>query len=308
MDQTIKQIRSFNRFYTSHIGLLNQHFLESSYSLTEVRILYEVGEHKTLTAQDLCNYLHLDKGYVSRILKAFFKKEIILKIQSQEDARSYSIELTEKGKELLFQLQAKSDGEMNQFAQKLGSDEKNMLINSMKTIQNLLAVDFDKKTLAKNVTFREGLKPGDIGFLIHLHGMLYAKESGYSLQFEGYVAKTFYDFLATYSKDNDRVWMAEYNQEIVGCIAIVHHSDKEAQLRWFLTHPTFRGTGIGKKLLNMAMDYCKEKKYSNVYLLTTSLQDKAIEMYKKVGFVQTESTESSDWGRKLYEERFDLTL
>ena len=308
MKNTTKEIRSFNRFYTSHIGMLNQHFLESPYSLTEVRLLYEIGEHQSITAQNLSELLNIDKGYLSRILKLFLKDGIILKAKSKEDGRAYYIELTKKGELLLNDLQTKSDTQIHNFVQQLNSDEKDMLVNSMRTIKNLLVTNYDNKILAREVTFRQGLRPGDLGYLIYLHGILYSKESGYSLKFEGYIVKTFYDFLEHYDPQNDRIWLAEYNQQIIGCIAIVKHPKKEAQLRWFLTHPVFRGTGIGTKLLNTALDYCREKKYKNVYLLTTSVQQRAIAMYKKAGFVQTESIELHQWGKTMHEERFDLKL
>ncbi|MND86777.1 Protease synthase and sporulation negative regulatory protein PAI 1 [compost metagenome] len=308
MEQIISNIRSFNRFYTSHIGLLNQQFLDSPYSLTEVRILYEIGAHGKITAQQICELLNLDKGYVSRLLNSFLKKGIIQKMKCEDDARSLIITLSEKGHQLLQELQTKSDKQIESFEKKLGTEEKSMLVNSMRTIQNLLSKDYNNGMLAKEVTFREGLQPGDIGYLIYLHGLLYARESGYSLQFEGYVAKTFYDFLGNYSAAHDRVWLAEYNQQIIGCIAIVHHDSEEAQLRWFLTHPIFRGTGIGKHLLNVALEYCREKKYSNIFLLTTNIQERAISMYKKAGFVQTNAIESTQWGKPLYEERFDLKI
>jgi len=308
MEKMINQIRSFNRFYTSHIGLLNQNFLESPYSLTEVRVLYEIGEHKSVTAQYLCEILYLDKGYMSRILNFFLKNGTISKVKSESDGRVYNIVLTNTGEELLNELNNRSAGQIHSFMQRLGSEEKDMLVNSMKTIQNLLSTNYDNRILANEVSFREGLRSGDIGYLIYLHGILYSKESGYSLDFEGYVAKTFADFLSNYSPEHDRIWLAEYNQQIIGCIAIVHHSETEGQLRWFLTHPVFRGTGIGKRLLKTAIDYCREKDYDNVFLLTTSVQERAIGMYKKAGFVQTESVESDQWGKTLYEERFDLKL
>ncbi|AQX04791.1 bifunctional helix-turn-helix transcriptional regulator/GNAT family N-acetyltransferase [Elizabethkingia meningoseptica] len=308
MKETTEQVRSFNRFYTSHIGLLNQHFLESPYSLTEVRILHEIGEHKSITAQNLSEILNLDKGYVSRILKLFLKSNVISKLKSKEDGRAYFIELTDIGKKLLKELHAKQNNQIDSFVDPLNSDEQNMLVNSMRTIKNLLVTNYDNRILAQDVTFRQGLKPGDIGYLIYLHGILYSKESGYSQQFEAYVAKTFYDFFEHYSPEHDRIWLAEYNQQIIGSVAIINHSEHEVQLRWFLTHPVFRGTGIGKKLLNTALDYCRERNYKNVFLLTTSVQQRAIEMYKKAGFVQTQATELNQWGKTMHEERFDLNL
>lgn len=308
MENIIQQIRGFNRFYTSHIGMLKNNFLDSPYSLAEVRLLYEIGEHLTITSQQLTELLNLDKGYVSRVVKLFLKDGIVEKMQSEDDKRVFFIKLTETGNHLLKALHSKSDQQIEDIVQQLNDDEKEMLVNSMQSIKNLLVENYDKENLAKNVEFREGLKPGDIGYLIHLHGKLYTEESGYSQDFEKYVIKTFSEFLENYSEENDKVWLAEYHQQIIGCIAILHRSDEEAQLRWFLTLPMFRGTGIGRKLLNTALDYCKEKKYKNLYLLTTNVQEKAIAMYEKVGFVKTESIESLQWGQKLTEERFDLKL
>ncbi|KFE99665.1 GCN5 family acetyltransferase [Chryseobacterium formosense] len=308
MKNTIQQIRSFNRFYTSHIGMLKNNFLDSPYSLSEVRLLYEIGEHPTVNSQQLSEFLNLDKGYVSRVLKLFLKDNIIRKVQSNEDKRAFYIELTDEGDQLLKILQSKSDRQIEEIVHPLHTGEKEMLVNSMRSIKNLLSPDYNKANLAKDVEFREGLKPGDIGYLIHLHGKLYTEESGYSQDFEKYVIKTFSEFLENYSPENDKIWLAEYNQQIVGCVAILQRSSEEAQLRWFLTLPMFRGTGIGKKLLNTALDYCKDKKYKNLYLLTTSFQEKAIAMYEKVGFVKTESVESVQWGQLLVEERFDLTF
>lgn len=308
MKNLIQQIRSFNRFYTSHIGMLKNNFLDSPYSLAEVRLLYEIGEHSSVTSQQLIELLNLDKGYVSRVLKLFLKDDIIEKIQSDEDRRAFFIKLTEIGNHLLKILQSKSDQQIEDIVKPLNNDEKRMLVNSMLNIKNLLVEDYDKAALAQNVEFREGLQPGDVGYLIHLHGKIYSQESGYSQDFEKYVIKTFSEFLENYSSENDKVWLAEYNQQIVGCVAILQRSDEEAQLRWFLTLPMFRGTGIGKKLLNTALEYCKDKKYKNLYLLTTSVQEKAISMYEKVGFVKTESVESLQWGQVLIEERYDLKL
>ncbi|WP_326982543.1 bifunctional helix-turn-helix transcriptional regulator/GNAT family N-acetyltransferase [Chryseobacterium sp. MYb264] len=308
MKNTISQIRNFNRFYTSHIGMLKSNFLDSPYSLAEVRLLYEIGEQGSTTSQHLTELLSLDKGYVSRVLKTFLRDEIIEKIQSEEDKRAFIIKLTENGNNVLKILQSKSDQQIEKIIENLHSDEKELLVNSMQSIKTLLVTDYNKADLAKNVEFREGLKPGDIGYLIHVHGKLYTQESGYDMSFEKYVIKTFSEFLENYSAENDKIWLAEYNQQIVGCVAILERSDEEAQLRWFLTLPMFRGTGIGKKLLNTALEYCKDKKYKNLYLLTTSVQEKAISMYEKVGFVKTESVESLQWGQVLIEERYDLKL
>ncbi|WP_294962342.1 bifunctional helix-turn-helix transcriptional regulator/GNAT family N-acetyltransferase [uncultured Flavobacterium sp.] len=305
MNTTTSKIRSFNRFYTAHLDILSQHYLDSEFSLTEIRILYEISESKTITAQKITEILNLDKGYLSRILKRFLKENLILKIASAEDKRAFDIKLTDSGNQLLSILNAKSENKIEGKIEKLNSSEKEILVDSMNTVRNLLT---ENKIAREDITYRHEIMPGDVGYIIHLHGAIYGKEYHFSTDFERYVIKTFYDFLEKYSPENDRIWMAEYNNKIVGCVAIVHQSNEEAQLRWFLLDPAFRGLGIGKRLLTDAVEFCKAKKFKNVFLLTTNLQDKALQMYKMMGFELTKSEEVQEWGKTFYEERYDLKL
>ena len=305
MNTTTSKIRSFNRFYTAHLDILSQHYLDSEYSLTEIRILYEISESKIITAQKITEILNLDKGYLSRILKRFLKDNLIVKVASVEDKRAFNIKLTDSGNELLSILNAKSENKIEGKIEKLNNSEKEILVDSMNTVRNLLT---ENKITREDITYRHNITPGDIGYIIYLHGYIYGNESNFSNDFEKYVIKTFYDFLEKYSPENDRIWMAEYNNKIVGCVAIVHQPNEEAQLRWFLLDPAFRGLGIGKKLLTNAIDFCREKKLNNVFLLTTSLQDKALQMYKMRGFELTKSEEVHEWGKTFYEERYDLKL
>lgn len=308
MEEHIKQIRYFNRFYTAHLGLLNNHVLESDYSLSEVRVLYEIGEADRVTAQQLSERLKLDKGYLSRLIKLLTKQGILAKVPSSLDGRAWQISLTEAGRSLLSELQVKSDEQIEGFLSRLRPAEGTMLVNAMKTVEDLLSTQYTSELLAKQVTYREGLKPGDIGYLIYLHGVLYAQDEGYSQEFEGYVVKTFYDFLAHYNPQKDKIWLAMYQQQIIGCIAIQARPQNEAQLRWFLVHPVFRGTGIGGRLLKTALAYSREEAFEKVYLLTTDVQQKAVAMYKKAGFELSSSTEVNQWGKVLHEERYDLLI
>jgi GNAT superfamily N-acetyltransferase len=161
--------------------------------------------------------------------------------------------------------------------------------------------------LGEAAIYRDTLHAGDLGYLIYLHGKLYAEECGYSMAFEGYVAKTFYEFERQYDPDHDKIWIATYNDEIVASIAILKRPRGTAQLRWFLVHPMFRGTGIGRKLFQTALTYCRGR-FSKVYLMTADSQRKAIEMYRRAGFTLTSSEEVNQWGMRLKEERYDLIL
>jgi len=160
----------------------------------------------------------------------------------------------------------------------------------------------------KKWKIRHHIKPGDIGYLIYLHGILYAKECGYDQTFEAYVAGGLAEFVQTFSPDKDRIWLAETNGRIIGSIAIVGHSKAGAQLRWFLVHTDCRGLGIGKKLLKNALQFCKERKYKTIFLWTVSELVEAGHLYIRFGFSKTEEKTHEIWGKRVTEERYDLHL
>ena len=155
---------------------------------------------------------------------------------------------------------------------------------------------------------RHHVKPGDIGYITYLHGILYAKEYGYDQTFEAYVVGGLAEFVQSFSPDKDRIWLAETNGQIIGSIAIVGHSKVDAQLRWFLVHPDYRGLGIGKELLKDALQFCKECKYKTIFLWTTSELMEAGHLYTRFGFSKTEEKTHEIWGKKVTEERYDLHL
>ena len=158
-----------------------------------------------------------------------------------------------------------------------------------------------KNEALNGIAIREVLKSGDLGNLIYLHAKIYKEECNYDLEFEGYVCKTFYEFTKRYSEERDRFFIAEKDGEIVGNVTILGHSATEAQLRWFLIRPEYRGIGLGQELFKKAMQFCDEKDYKRVWLLTTSDQEKASRMYEKEGFRVTEETSQEMRGRTLVE-------
>jgi DNA-binding MarR family transcriptional regulator/GNAT superfamily N-acetyltransferase len=304
--QNIHEIRQFNRFYTDTIGLLNQHILESNLSLSEVRVLYEIWQQEKTTAGQLVTLLNIDGGYLSRMLKKFEKKGWLHRQQSNTDGRTFLLHLSAAGKRLMSNLDEKSTTEIEGMIAPLSAPQQGKLTNAMHSIQELLSGTADK-SLPK-VTFRYTLQPGDVGYLIYLHGHLYAKESGYNLEFEAYVCKTFYEFLPAYNPAKDRMILAIADGQIVGSVAILASSRHLVQLRWFLIHPDYRGQGLGKWMLEEAIAFCKEKHYQKIYLMTTSMQHTAIGLYTKMGFRKTGEKFLQLWGQQLYEQRYDMDL
>lgn len=301
----VHTVRRFNRFYTNVLGLLDRHMLDSDYSLSEARVLYEIGHLEKCTAKRLSEELKIDPGYLSRIIKRFEKAGLIYREQSAEDGRLYYLYPTEYGKETLAQLDDRSNQEIYGMIGELKEEKQAQLVQSMQGIER--ALSRDAWLGESKITLRCKLKPGDVGRLIHLHGRLYADECGYNHAFEGYVCQTFADFFANYSANKDRFWFAELNGEIIGAIAIVGHSADQAQLRWFILQPEYRGMGLGQKMLQEALQYAREKGFRKLFLETTADQEKAIRMYRKAGFRKVSAHENQAWGKDLIEQTFELS-
>lgn len=300
----ITAIREFNRFYTNVLGLLDQYILESKYSLSEVRVLHEIENSIDCTPKKLSETLCMDAGYLSRILKQFEKSSFIEKSQSLEDGRSYFLHLTDQGRQVLVALNARSDKQIDKLVESLSESDQSKLIRSMNDIENVLTAN--RCITPEDITIRHELVPGDLGYLTHMHGWIYEQECQYPLAFEGYVAETFHNFMKTYDSDRDRIWFAMHNGEIVGSIGVVGHP-ANAQLRWFLLHPDYRGIGLGKRLFTKALTYCQQKKYTKVFLTTTEDQKQAIAMYVKAGFVKVAERKGLPWA-DLLEYTFELDL
>ena len=298
-------IRGFNRYYTNVLGLLDQHILESDFSLTEVRILHEIEKTANCTSKRLVKLLCIDSGYLSRIIKQLQKYGLIEKKQSSEDKRSQLLYLTQNGKEKLDALNTSSDKQIYSLIQPLSEVNQSRLVQNMASIESILTEG--KNIKPEDITIRHNVKPGDAGYITYMHGWIYKHEYNYTTAFEAYVAQSFYDFLINYDINRDRLWIAEHNNEIIGCIGVVGHVDR-AQLRWFLLHPNYRGIGLGKHLLNDALVYCREKSYKVAYLDTTNDLETAISMYTKAGFVKVSEKENHTWSDELTELEFEMKL
>lgn len=300
----IAHIRQFSRFYTRLLGLLDSHVLSSDFSLSEARVLFEIGNTERCTAKMLTEQLGIDAGYLSRIMKRFEKAGLAYKVQSEEDGRSYLLHLSELGEKTLAGMNELSNEQIGGMIGNLSERQLTELSRSMSIIARTLSSD----SRQSQVKIRTELKPGDIGMLIHLHGWIYAQDCGYNSIFEAYVCRTFYDWMEQRDPERDCLWLAEADGQIVGSIAIIGKGEGRAQLRWFILHPDYRGSGLGKQLLGQAMDYCREKGFEKIFLETTDDQKKAIRMYGKIGFRKVAEQASEAWGTSHIEETYELTL
>jgi DNA-binding MarR family transcriptional regulator/GNAT superfamily N-acetyltransferase len=301
--ERIGKIRSFNRFYTNLLGLLDKKLLKSEFSLIEVRIMFELNHLSTSTATELVKILNLDPAYLSRILSNFEQKRLIQKEQSSKDQRKQILSLTLKGKQAISELQQKANEQIKRLLTNLSDEEQDQLVNSMRLIERILK-------LGKKPEFYSlrSHRPGDIGYIIYRHGVIYAKEYQLDETFEAYVAKYMAEFINNYDPTKEKLWIVEIGTEIIGSIAIVKVNDKIAQLRWLLVEPHMRNKGIGAKLMYEALNFCKNRGYQKVILGTFSALIIARKLYEKNGFQLVESKTHPIWGQNLTEEQWELIL
>lgn len=158
-----------------------------------------------------------------------------------------------------------------------------------------------------NIRIRTRLRPGDIGYVVHLHGDLYGREYGYSINFESYVAAGLHEFYSNFDPSLDRVWICEHGKKMIGFLLLMHRG-RAAQLRYFILHPRYRGIGLGKKLMELYMAELKALGYRSSFLLTVDELPAAASLYKRHGFVLKEERPFTDFGKPLKEQKYELLL
>ena len=298
----IDQIRAFNRFYTRHIGILDEGFLGQQYSLPEIRVLFEVAGDSSTTATSLADYLRMDPGYVSRILTKLLDQGLLQRTPDPEDRRRKQLTLTPSGKTRLGSLDSLARENLQQLLKPLPPDQQDELISAMQRIRQLL--EFDKQ---RAVLIRP-LKLGDLGTIINRHAVLYADEYGWDQSFERTVLEVLSAFASHYDKQLEQGWVAEVGGQFAGSIFAVKEDDTTARLRALLVEPRFRGMLIGRQLIEQCVDFCRQSGYRKITLWTCSDLTQARKLYGKTGFSCTRAWQEKLFGTELTSECWDMDL
>lgn len=285
-------VRSFNRFYTRQIGVLHEHLLESQFSLTEVRILYELAHRPMLTSSDICRELGLNAGYVSRVLKGFEKKGLITKTPSAHDRRAAQLQLTEQGRATFMPLDEASQSEVVTMLGQLSEPEQHQLIEAMNQIKSLLG-DTDSSYLLRDP------QPGDMGWIVHRQAVLYAQEYGWSSEYEALIAEIAAKFLRDFDPRAERCWIAERNGRVVGSVFVVKENETTAKLRLLYVEPSARGLGIGGRLVDECLKFARQVGYEKMVLWTNSILVDARRIYERAGFELVEEEPHHSFGKDL---------
>jgi DNA-binding MarR family transcriptional regulator/GNAT superfamily N-acetyltransferase len=309
LPQRIAAVRRFNRFYTRQIGVLRKTYLETPYSLGEMRVLYELAQGAAdgdgPTASDIARALDLDAGYLSRVLRNFEKRGLIARKTSKQDARQSHLSLTAKGRKTFAPAEQRSNKDVAEMLGRLGSDEQTRLVNAMETIETLLGDNGDEKE--RKVALREP-KHGDFGWIVSAHSRLYAEEYNWTDGFEGLVAQIVADFVNNHDPKRERCWIAEMDGDNVGCIMVVKDSDEIARIRLLLVDRQARGLKLGTRLVDECIAFARQAGYQKMTLWTHSVLTAARHTYEKAGFTLTSSEKKHSFGEDVVAEYWDMDL
>jgi DNA-binding MarR family transcriptional regulator/GNAT superfamily N-acetyltransferase len=300
----IDAVRRFNRFFTRRIGVLREGLLHTPYTLTEARVLFEIGNRGETTASDFARDLSLDPGYLSRILAGLERRDLIQKARSEADARRRILSLTSEGREAFSVLDARSHEEIAELLGGLREGEQRRLLEAMRTIEGVL----DRRLKFSEPFFVRAHEPGDMGWVVQRHGELYFGEYGWDERFEALVARIVADFVEDYDPDGERCWIAEMEGERVGCVFCVKGSDEVAKLRMLLVEPGSRGLGLGGRLVDECIRFARDRGYEKLTLWTNSVLDVARHIYEERGFRLVEEEEHHSFGKDLVGQNWDLEL
>ena len=304
VDSRVAAVRAFNRFYTRKIGVLQNRMLSTPFSFAEARVLYELAHRERPTATDIRKELGLDAGYVSRILREFERKKLVTRTPSKSDERQRFLSLTAKGRRAYAPLEERSDRDVAAMLEGLAPAERNQVVEAMRTIERLLGGNQQAKT---PYLLRQH-RPGDMGWIVHRHAVLYAQEYGWDERCEALFAEIAAKFITQYDPKRDRCWIAEKDGATAGSVFLVKETDEVARLRLLLLEPWARGLGLGKRLVDECIRFARQAGYRKITLWTQSILYAARHIYQQAGFQLVREEKHHSFGHDLVGETWELDL
>jgi DNA-binding MarR family transcriptional regulator/N-acetylglutamate synthase-like GNAT family acetyltransferase len=300
----VAAVRAFNRLYTGRIGLLRDGFLRTPHSLTEARVLYELGLRDAVGVAELRGELQMDAGHLSRLLSRLEEQRLVARERSEDDGRRQRVRLTDEGTAAFAELDRRSAAEIGALLDGLGEERQRRLVAAMQAIGDVL----DDTPRSGDAFVLRPPHPGDYGWIVHRHGAQYAEEYGWDETFEALVAGIVADYAEHHDPRREAAWIAEVDGEPVGCVLCVRRDDVTAQLRLLLVDPRARGRGIGARLIDECLRFARRAGYEQMVLWTNDVLHDARRLYERAGFELVESGSHHAFGHDLVEQTWSRRL
>lgn len=330
----IARIRRFNRYYTGKLGVLKENYQEAPFTLTEARVLYELAQRtgtrkserrgaaeapvdgedrrrvqrragaevEGLTAKELAGLLELDTGYLSRILKRFEARGLIVRAPSEHDKRQAKLHLSMQGREAYRNLDKASRDQVADQLEPLGPDDQEQLVSAMVTIETLL------EYAPKGPVVLRPHAPGDMGWLVESQARMYSASYKWGRGLEAVAARIVADFLDNFKPGREACWVAERDGKRLGTVMLVERSEQVAQLRLLAVLPAARGFGLGSLLVKQCEKFARQAGYEKVYLWTQSELTSARKIYQSHGYRKVEESTHTSFGQAVAGESWVLDL
>jgi DNA-binding MarR family transcriptional regulator/GNAT superfamily N-acetyltransferase len=302
-DADVASVRAFNRFWTARIGALDAGLVDTPYSLTEARVLYELAQVAATDLGVLRRRLALDSGYLSRIMSRFKADGLAEAEPAPADARRQVIRLTAAGRAAFAVLDERSAQAVRELLDPVTSENRRRLVAAMAVVEDV----FSGVEAPPPYVIR-GLRPGDFGWVVHRHGVLYAEEYGWDTTFEALVARIVADYVDHHDPRAEDAWIAELDGEPVGCVFCVRRDDQTGQLRLLLVEPKARGYGIGARLVEECIRFARRAGYDELVLWTNDVLVAARRIYEAAGFVLFDEEPHHSFGHDLVGQNWRLDL
>lgn len=302
-DAAVTAVREFNRFYTNVIGLLRGKYLDTPYSLTEARLLFELSQRDVSAVTDLRRVVDIDPGYLSRILARFESDGLVGRQRSAADARRQVIRLTSRGREVIAGLDARSAEQTRGMLDGLSGEDRSRLLEAMRVITGTLTA----APRPRGYLLRPP-QPGDLGWVIQRNAALYAEELGWDASYETLVARIVADYADHHDPDAEAAWIAEVDGTPAGCVFCVRQDEATARLRLLLVEPRARGLGIGARLVDEVLRFARQAGYARITLWTNDVLADARRIYQRAGFTLDDEHRHRSFGKDLTGQNWSRAL
>ncbi|HKT07556.1 MAG TPA: helix-turn-helix domain-containing GNAT family N-acetyltransferase [Gemmatimonadaceae bacterium] len=307
----VDAVRRFNRFYTRRIHVLDEAHLKSDLSLTAVRVMYELAHKDAMSAADLARELDLDAGYLSRILADLGRRQLVTRQRATDDARVSRIRLTARGRARYAVLDTRASDDIATLLEPLGDTSQHRLVAAMEAITSILDDGTTQDGARKAAPYLlRTHRPGDLGWMVWRHDVLYSDEYGWDERFTALVARVVSDFVTNYDPAHERCWIAERDGENVGSVMAVRHPERPgvAKLRLLLVEPSARGLGVGRRLVDECIRFSRQTGYHTLTLWTNSVLVAARRIYEAAGFQLVHEAPHDEFGHDLIGQTWEMSL
>ncbi|SAL26845.1 MarR family transcriptional regulator [Caballeronia peredens] len=295
--RAVEAVRRFNRFYARHTGALHERLHKSSLSLTEVRILHELGQHRASTAADLSRNLGLDTGYLSRLINNFQKLGLVERRRNESDGRAHLLSITQEAKEKVDEIDLHVSAEAAALLKKLSASEIEQLCTAMADVERLLSPPGSGAESRLRAP-----RGGDFGWMIERHAALSPGDRP-RLTNEAIATKLVSRFLAAMQSNTPRIacWVAEQDSHTrVGAALLAAESETQARIELLFVEPGARRHGLGERLVAACANFAHGARYEQVICRLEEPQEDLCGLFMHAGFrpVQ-EGTRAVVWQREL---------